>query len=287
VSPLVCPDVSEFQTYLSDAFGRRLLIMRVSFGAHYQDRKFLANAASAAAQYRRGEIDGVILYTVYLASATPAEQYAYAWKLIGPTVPPWLIAVMIDVESWRGTSYAISGNHSKPLNTLYGLHAHKMGSWASCIGYGNAGDLAVIWPGRDTRCWVILADYSSSMSTRGVPRVLGKQYTDGQTRWPVPVMGGQALPRSSAPFGPCDHNVFPGFATAKALRARLRPARPATAPVPAPKPPPVIEPYYAQPGGPSRALVSANRQYGVGVTDDGRVVVNYRGKHHATVQTGA
>jgi hypothetical protein len=205
---VICPDVSEFQSPLDSSYARDFVIFRGSFGPSYQDRNFLANANAAASLHAKGTLAGAVIYTVYLPGQVQA-QFDFLWRLIGPTPPPWLAGIMIDVEHWGGTSYSISGDHSREINQLYGLHAHRMGSWRSVIAYGNQGDLASIYPGRDPRCRVIVAGYSSRLTYSNVRGAIGQQYTDGSSKYPTPA----GLPRSSAPFGNCDHNVFPATAT--------------------------------------------------------------------------
>jgi hypothetical protein len=164
---LVCPDVSEFQVPLDRAFTRDFIIFRVAFGAHYLDPHFLTNANAANRLYEEGRLAGALLYVVYTGDPVGA-QFQAAWDAIGPGIPEWLTGIMIDVETWRGQSYELSGDHSRAINQLYGLHAHRMGSWDSVIAYGNAGDLAELYPGRDRRCRAIVANYGSTLAYRQV-----------------------------------------------------------------------------------------------------------------------
>jgi hypothetical protein len=284
---VICPDVSEFQRPLTGAYGRRLLIARVTFGAHYLDRNFLANASAARKLYAAGEIDGVILYVVYLGTATPKEQFAAAKKAVGPTPPAWLAGFMIDVETWRGQSYAIHGDHSKQINQLGGLLAGYMRTYRAVLLYGNRSDLAEVTPHRDPRFRVIVASYGSQLVHTQVRGAIGQQYTDGQTKWAVPRLGGKPLPRSSAPFGACDHNVFPGFATAKALVASMRPAVAPSKPVVKPKPvrkPAAPKPRpqpYARDNTGVAAITSPDRRTAVFVTNDGRLDIR---RDHAHIR---
>lgn len=269
---LVCPDVSEFQVPLDHTFNRDFVIFRVTFGAHYVDPHFLANANAAKRLFDQGRLAGALLYVVY-TSAPVRAQFDLAWKAIGPTVPEWLTGIMIDVETWRGQSYALSGDHSQAINRLYGLHAHRMGGWSSVIAYGNAGDLAELYPARDRRCRVIVANYGPSLAYRKVRGALGQQYTDGQAKWDVPTIGGTPLPRASAPFGRCDHNVFPGFANGAELVKLLRPSQ--------------LQPRrtdtdvhhlpvrrstggVAVHGTPGNSLISPNGQYALFLNNDGK-----------------
>jgi hypothetical protein len=281
---LVFPDTSEFQRPVDASFNRDVLSFRVMFGNGYLDPKFLANANEVAKLYSAGKISGAILYTVYLGNQSVASQYAATWKAIGPTAPPWLLGIMIDVERWGGQSYAISGNHSTQLNQLFGMHAHKMGHWNGCIGYGNSGDLASIWPQRDPRCHVIVASYGASLTYKSVRGAIGQQYTDGQTKWGVP----SGLPTSTPPFGSCDHNVLPGFKDGAALRASMRPAAAKPVAKPVAKPAANPHPYPLPTGGPAGSFVDATGNARFVPLADGRVqvLVNHQTIGYITPQKG-
>jgi hypothetical protein len=296
---LICPDVSKYQRKLDQTYERDFIIFKVTFGAHLVDPHFLANANAAKRLYDAGKIAGALLYTVYTSSPVKA-QFDAVWgtDAVGPKVPDWLTGIMIDVETWRGQSYQLSGNHSKRINQLYGLHAHKMGSWDSVIAYGNAGDLHELYPGRDRRCRVIVAAYSSQLKYKKERGAIGQQYTDGQAKWSVPRFGGKALPRGSKPFGRCDHNVFPGVSNGKELVKLLRPSQlthakqhpkpPVVAHVkPAVKPKVVAAPaphYNAKRGS---SLVSPNGAHALFLKNDGTLEVRHNGVHESTVPKGS
>jgi hypothetical protein len=285
---LICPDVSEYQVPLDRTFTRDFIIFRVTFGAHYLDPHFLANANAAKRLHDEGRLAGVLLYVVYTSDPV-REQFEFAWDAIGPKVPDWLTGIMIDVETWRGHSYELSGNHSQPINRLYGMHAHRMGSYDSVIAYGNAGDLAELYPGRDHRCRVILANYSPTLAYRKVRGAVGQQYTDGQPKWGVPRVRGGSLPRASAPFGHCDHNVFPDCSTGKDLVRLLRPAQlDGSSPEPEPAPENTANhgSHLPRPDGAHRRnrLVSPSGDYALVLGDDGTLEVRHRGTRHTVVQ---
>lgn len=271
----VATDTSQYQDPYDDSYKRHVAIFRGPFGAHYLDPKFLANANWAAKAYERGDIVGAIVYTVWLASATPAEQFAFYWAAFGGKVPDWLIGPEIDLEVWRGASYEQHGDHSREINQLYAMHAHKMGAWTSVMGYGNAGDLAELYPHRDKRILLTQAKYGTSMKL-DVPGAIAQQYTDGQTKWGVPA----GYPHASAPFGPCDHNAFLGVKNARELRAALRPDKPAHTRPHTPRhqhrPPP--RPYPAPAARSAAELIGAERDARVFVRG-GRLV----GEHHGKV----
>lgn len=238
MSPVVAPDWAEFQPpFTIKLRGRRILIFRVAFGAHYQDPHFLANAAAARWLHAHGYIDGAILYQVWLKTATPAQHFAFARSLIGPTPPVWLIGVELDLETWRGQSYEQHGDHSPAINRLYALFAHYFRSWTACMIYGNQSDLAELAPHRDSRAPVNVAAYGSRLIIRSVKGAIAQQYTDGTDRWgPTPSIGGKRLPRATAGVA-SDHNVFQPsrFPTGRSVREFMRPrAVPTPAPAPAP-----------------------------------------------------
>jgi hypothetical protein len=283
---LVCPDVSEFQVPLDRAFTRDFIIFRVAFGAHYLDPHFLTNANAANRLYEEGRLAGALLYVVYTGDPVGA-QFQAAWDAIGPGIPEWLTGIMIDVETWRGQSYELSGDHSRAINQLYGLHAHRMGSWDSVIAYGNAGDLAELYPGRDRRCRAIVANYGSTLAYRQVRGAIGQQYSDGQQKWSVPRINGTALPRASAPFGPCDHNVFPGCATGRDLVKLLRPAqlnprRRHGSEDDAPTPP--VHRRTDRHAALDSSLVSPSGDYTLFLNDKGNLEVRHHGTTEALVQ---
>ncbi len=288
---LICPDVSEFQHPLDQSYQRDFVIFRVTFGAHYLDPNFLANANAVKRLYDSGKVAGALLYTVYTAAPVKA-QFEATWDAIGPTIPDWLTGIMLDVETWRGKSYELSGDHSTRINQLYGLHAHRMGSWASVIAYGNSGDLQELYPGRDRRCRVIVASYGSQLAYKRVRGAIGQQYSDGQQKWSVPRLGGKALPRASKPFGRCDHNVFPGVPDGKALVKMLRPAQlahaarhpkpPVVAPIRRRAAPHPATPHYNPKHGDS--LVSTDGAHALFLKNDGTLEIRHNGVHQATLK---
>ena len=291
MAQLICPDVSEFQRPLDQSYNRDFIIFRVTFGANYLDPKFLTNANAVKRLHDAGRVTGVLLYTVYTKDPVKA-QFDAVWKAIGPKVPNWLTGIMIDVETWRGQSYALAGNHSKRINQLYGLHAHRMGSWQSVIAYGNAGDLHELYPQRDRRCRVIVASYGPQLTYRRIPGAIGQQYSDGQPKWGVPKLAGKALPRASKPFGPCDHNVFPGLPDGKALVKLLRPAQ--LARVAQHPTPPVVKPVkpVVKPPAPhydvkrGNSLVSTDGAHALFLNTNGTLELRHNGAHAANILTG-
>ncbi|MCW2496057.1 hypothetical protein [Jatrophihabitans sp.] len=275
--PLIANDRSEFNARLGLSLDRRLAVFRCTFGASKIDNKFLENANDAAADFKAGRIDGVVLYAVY-TNESIASQFALFWKAIGPSIPPWLVAVMHDVETWRGQSYALHGDHSTSINTLIGMHAAKFKTFNSQLAYANWGDKQELVPRLDSRVRYVEAKYSSEIPSR--PRKVAQQYDDGSSTYGVPRIGGVSLPRTAPGGERVDSIVFPAFATAKAFVASCRPsvaAKPAPKP-PAPKPAPLPLYPVSLPDG----LRDTSRHYWLGVTDQGHVQLH---KDHKLIRT--
>lgn len=189
----VACDVSEHQGIpADDRYPHRWLIFRVLFGGGYTDRLAGQNLAWAKSAKARGRIDGFTAYVVWL----PGHNGSILAGLDRLGVPKDC-HVMIDVESWSGESYAISGNHSTELNALADALASRQGSRSRVWGYANRGDYGALWPSRPAWLGLVLASYGGSRPT--LPNLVGWQYTNGQYQ----VSG---LPHASAPWGPCDHN---------------------------------------------------------------------------------
>lgn len=205
----VWTDTSEFQgSVYTDAYGHRIASFRCMDGTSYTDKKFAANLAWCKSAYARGWIDLYIVYFVYRpVGALP--QYNAWIKTLGAYSPG--MCLMIDVENWGG---AITGNQSVVLNALFGMLANFTGAFSRTIGYGNGSDLNNLWPQRDARCWVILAYYSEGWHYSLVHNCFSQQYTNGQVTPPA------GWPKSSAPFGACDHNGAPDY-NSKSLAAKI------------------------------------------------------------------
>lgn len=236
--PVIFPDVAEFQTVLDDSYPRDVVSFRVAFGTGYQDNHFLANAAKAKALYKAGKIAGAVLYGVQIFAQGSAQEHFDYWRsLIGPKPPAWLIAIMLDEETWGGASYEQHGDHSQQVNALAKLCADYTGGKA--IIYGNRGDLAELCPHRGAFP-VIVASYGPPLVIDEVAHAIGQQYTNGQIAAP------SGLPMASSPFGNCDHNVCPKYRDGHALRAYLRPGK--STPHPRPKPKPKHRRWFWFPG---------------------------------------
>lgn len=222
MSYLIAPDVSHYQPALTTSYPRDFVIFKATQGTTYLDSHFLVNAGVAHSLHASGKLAGAVVYHVYTGESVSA-QFAKIKAAIGPTPPDWLAGVMIDLESWAGTSYALHGDQSTSVNALYAMLAAYMGSTRAALIYGNQGDLDSLAAHRDTRAPVILAAYTSELRYGSIRGAIGQQYSDGQLHNLVPSIGGQQLPRSTAGLGNCDHNVFPGYANGASLREWLRP----------------------------------------------------------------
>lgn len=189
-------DTSEFQPAVSDSYPHKWYIFRACDGT-YRDPKFLANYAWAEHAAVTGKITG---YTIYCVYRPGVDVFSVVRDMVGS--PSEHLTVLIDVESWRGQ---ITGNQSRRINRLARQFAKWLGSKQRVLGYGNQGDLVSLYPRRLSWLRLIVAAYTSTQPQ--VPNMIGWQYTDGSSNWPTQ----PGLPRSSPPFGNCDHNVFPGL----------------------------------------------------------------------------
>lgn len=182
---LTAADVSYYQNVADDTYTRQWLIVRCCDGTFF-DPNAIANAAWCRWAVSVGKMTGWTAYVVYRLGLNQFILENLA--LIYP-----LDRVMIDVESWGGQ---IKGDHSAEINQLADSLANLVGQSHVWI-YGNQGDLASIAPGRHPWMRVVVAAYGPNKPN--VPNMIGWQYTNGQ------YLSGDR-PRSSAPFGYCDHN---------------------------------------------------------------------------------
>jgi hypothetical protein len=178
-------DISQFQVTANDSYPYRALSFRSNDGT-YRDPHFVANRAWCDSAIARGRLDFYIVYVVYEPDNEAWAQTAI--NMIG--APNSRMVVMIDLESWSGR---ISGDHSADINAGRALLAKWLGSLARVIGYGNANDLARIWPNRGN-AHIVLANYSADPP---FPGKIAHQYTSQAT---------------VAPFGhPVDMNSADGY----------------------------------------------------------------------------
>lgn len=185
----IAADVSEFQVYVTDSYTRQWLILRCCDGGHY-DLHADINATWARQATADGRMGGWSAYGVFRPGMNAAVVSNF--HRLGA-----LNKVVIDVESWAGTSNPIQGDHSAELNQLADMLAALVGQ-ANVWGYGNSGDLEEIWPSRPQWLHMIVAGYGSDQPT-GWANLIGWQYTNGAENH-------TAMPDQSAPFGACDHN---------------------------------------------------------------------------------
>lgn len=202
-------DVSEFQVPVTDTYPHRWLIFRACDG-DYRDHNAAQNLAWCKKAKAAGKLDGYTLYSVY----RPGQNSAILDTLDALGVPKDC-HLMIDAESWGN---AITGNHSPEINSLADRLAARNGR-GNVWGYANRGDYASVWPSRPSWLGLVVASYGSSKpSSPGPGPLVGWQYSDGQDSNPVPA----GAPRSSAPFGRCDHNqLFVGAAPSGGTGTKL------------------------------------------------------------------
>ncbi len=190
------PDVSHYQVKVNDQFNRPFLMYKVSEGTTYVDPNAAANGSWCQANSGPGK--KMVGYGGYHVWSPGNEQAQANLFFANARLSSYLVA-MIDVESWGGR---YTGDHSASITTLANLFAAKLGQ-RRVKAYANSNDLAQLFPKRPAWLGIVKAGYSSKAPAE--PWV-GWQYTDGSTTWPTP----DGWPRSSAPFGNCDHNAYYG-----------------------------------------------------------------------------
>jgi hypothetical protein len=198
-------DTSYYQRPVDDSYPHRWVIFRGCDGT-FVDPLFSVNYAWACKAAAAGKIAGFTVYAVYRPGIDIVQQIR---GIVG--VPDKHMTVMIDVESWGGQ---IGGNHSGAITSLAEGFAAWLGSRKRVLAYANRGDFAQLYPSRPSWLKLVVAGYSSVQPV--FSNMIGWQYSDGEARWSVPA----GYPRSSPPFGACDHNVFP-FHTPQQLAVAL------------------------------------------------------------------
>lgn len=183
-------DVSEFQVPVDDRYPYKFLSIRSNDGT-YQDRHFAQNYAWAKQALASGRLTGLIVYFVWRTNWQDAVTTHTS--MCGARPLPKQVT-MIDVESWNGQ---ITGDQSTGLNAAReALVKWYGGDKRRVIGYGNAGDLASLWPKRGD-IGIVLANYSGNP---GFPGKVAHQFADDH---------------STPPFGPCDINSADGRSPAQ------------------------------------------------------------------------
>lgn len=214
-------DVSEFQPDVNDAYPYRFLSIRSNDGT-YRDHHLALNLAWCKHACDSNRMDGFVVYFVF------EENWRQTIEVFKAMVgrPHRKMAVMIDVESWSGK---IRGDHSAEINACRAAVVAWLGSYMTAtqraralhkrrvLGYGNAGDLNTLWPGRgDVR--LVLANYSANPD---FPGKIAHQYSDREP---------------TAPFGPCDINSADGYTPVQLAAALGLVDPPAPKPVKVPPP---------------------------------------------------
>jgi hypothetical protein len=197
-------DVSYYQKAADDSYRRGWFIFRACDGT-FRDPNFAANLAWA----KRAVKTTLTGYTVYVVYRPGVDVLSIVKSMLG--TPDNHLTVMIDVESWGGE---IRGDHSSEITRLAEALAQWLGDKRRVLAYGNQGDLANLYPHRPS--WLKLVVASYGMFRPNLHNMFGWQYSDGSLRWSVL----RGYPRSSKPFGNCDHNFFLGL-SAKEIAATL------------------------------------------------------------------
>jgi hypothetical protein len=193
----VAADTSYYQVPLDRSYPHKWWMGRISDGS-WIDPLFQANYATAKAMVAESRLAGFTFYVVFRPGQAVATADAVRAALKGAPHPK--LSLELDLESWDGQ---ITGNHSTEIIQLRAMLASVLANNLARVGrYGNRGDLSMLQPSPPPGIVTRVAAYTSQR----IPGYPAQQYTDGSDRWPVPA----GLPRSSQPFGRCDHNVFWG-----------------------------------------------------------------------------
>ena len=183
-------DVSEFQVLVDDRYPYKFLSIRSNDGT-YRDHHFAQNYTWAKKSLASGRLTGLIVYFVWRTNWQ--DSVTTHTSMCGGRPHPKQVT-MIDVESWGGH---IKGDQSTGLNAARAaLVKWYGGDKRRVIAYGNAGDLATLWPTRGD-IGIVLANYGSNP---GFPGKVAHQFADNY---------------STAPFGPCDINSADGRSPAQ------------------------------------------------------------------------
>jgi hypothetical protein len=204
VTDTIACDVSYYQREVDNTYPHGWLIFRACDGT-FRDSKYKANLSWAEHAALTGKLTGFTAYVVF----RPGVDVLSVIKSMTAS-PSRFMTVMIDIESWQGQ---IRGDYSAAITKLATDLAGWLGDKRRVLAYGNQGDLANIYPRRPDWLKLVVAGYGSQRPS--VHNMIGWQYSDGSSRWPVP----SGYPRSSKPFGNCDHNVFPGYSPAQLAAA--------------------------------------------------------------------
>jgi len=191
------PDVSEFQDHIDSSFNRDFVMLRISNEHGHVDDKIKVNLERALDFRRSGKIvnlggyidPGVVDNSVHLKNLETVRF-------------PKDAVVMIDAESWpqkKTNKVLVSGDHSAQFNELADAIRSRQNGRADLVwGYGNTGDLNSLWPHRPSWLGLIVASYG--LPKPSFPNMVGGQDTDDKLH----DIGDR--PRSTPPFGNCDHN---------------------------------------------------------------------------------
>lgn len=225
VTDTLFADVSEFQCPADSSYtaaGYRVLSFRSNDGS-YVDHNFAQNWEFATAACDRGELDFFICYYYWRPGQTGVQTHMSLVNGVGGPHPRQVS--MIDLETGGNPS----SDQSAAVNDEYDQLVTWLGNDLRVIGYGNQGDLRVMWQVASSPVQVILAGYGGNPDSPNPNLIkLAHQYTDGASY-------GDGLPTGAPPFGNCDMNCADGlsvqaFAAAVGLGV--------SAPPPPPPPPP-------------------------------------------------
>lgn len=213
-------DVSKYQLPVNNSYAHPFLSYKASQSTTEIDQNCHPNTVWGDHNSGPGlRMVGHQGYLVWYPGNEAAQARLFSTAVLAGPYFAW----MLDVESWSGS---ITGDHSVQLVQLAEAMADLFGAQRGEV-YGNQGDLDTIFPTRPHWLKVHKARYSATPPSQPFD---SWQYSDGG---PDPVPAG--YPRSSAPFGPCDHNVYRSSVAAFQIAYALTPPAP---PPPDPPDPP-------------------------------------------------
>jgi hypothetical protein len=226
VTDTLFSDVSEFQVPVDDSYtgaGYQVLSFRSNDGAHL-DENFVQNYQWAVNAVNSGTLNFFICYYYWRPGELGLQNHMAQVNSQGGPHPR--MVSMIDLESGGNPDSDQSATANDEYNKLV---AWLDGNDQRVIGYGNQGDLSVMWQFPGHQLDVILAGYGANPASPNASLIkLAHQYTDGEDF-------GDGLPTGAPPFGDCDMNSADGlsidaFAAAVGLGATTPPVTPPSPP---------------------------------------------------------
>jgi hypothetical protein len=232
VTDTLYADVSYANPPVDDSYtaaGYRVLAMRSNDGT-VVDTNFAANYAWCVNAVNSGAMDFFLCYFFWRSNwQTTINNHMSLVNGAGGPHPRMVSMIDVETDGGNNPTYDVSSD----LNSTMGTLASWLGSPARVIGYGNTGDLSLMWPTMPLGLRLVVAGYGEQTS---YPGQVAHQYTNG-----TGYGAASGLPDGAPPFGNCDMNSADGlssiaFAAACGITIGV-PVAPTPPPV---TPPPVV-----------------------------------------------